>query len=305
MKHWLLSVVISGIFVVATVGLTSCAKKIEIDPNQKIYLGYYQATKTLAINPNQFKSKQISKPHIVSWTADFSTEFPDVSVRQFHKQNIVPMIVWEPTIWSNPGQVTLADIAKGRYDDYFKSWANAIKATQKPVLLVLAPEANSDQYPWGVPNNGKSPKSYKAAYRHIVGLFRSAGISNAIFVWSVLPRSTPAESWNDPMSLYPGDEFVDWVGLASVNQSSDIHTMFSDMLTRLGQRESVKPVMITRYYYEPSESANKALIALLRTDLKSINAIVLSNPKILKTGQLFFKDPLFQASMEEFVYLHL
>jgi hypothetical protein len=293
-----------GILLIA-LAIFGCAKSKKTDPNQRIYVGYYQLSRDSEIDASQFKTKTGIKPHIVSWPADFSTPFPNGSVAAFQKMNIVPLISWEPRFWNQSQTVTLESIAKGSWDAYLKTWAIQIRKLEKPVLISFAPEFNSEQYPWGTPNNDQNGDRYVAAYRHVVALFRSEGVSNAIFVWTILPVCYPIAEWNDPFAMYPGDEYVDWIGLAAVNQSSDIHTMFSEALLKIAKSQPTKPVMITRYSYEPSDKSNKEVVEVLQTDLAPIKAILFSNPKILKINPEFFKQPLFQANMEEFVYLHL
>ena len=216
------------------------------------------------------------------------------------------MIAWEPRIWNDPGRaVNLEAIAKGQWDAYLKTWATQIGQLELPVLIAFAPEFNSQDFPWGIPNNGQNGQLYVAAYRHVVETFRAQGVSNAIFVWTILPTSSPKASWNEPLAYYPGDEYVDWIGLGAVNQQSDMKTMFGDMLSNLAANHPQKPIMITRYYFEPEKKTNAAIVDELQQELTSVKAIVFSNPKTLKMDPTFFKQPLFQASVEEFAYLHL
>ncbi len=53
-----------------------------------------------------------------------------------------------------------------------------------------------------------------AAYRRIVDRFRDKGIRNVAFVWHSF-ASTGSE---ELMDWYPGDGYVDWVGISYFNQ---------------------------------------------------------------------------------------
>jgi len=278
----------------------------KVDPNQRVYVGYFQQNHDVQISPTQFKNPKMIRPHVVAWGADFSKPCPTTQIIGFQKLNIVPMIAWEPRLWTDTSHpITLESISKGEWDKYLKQWAQAIRSTELPVLISFAPEFNSQEFPWSVANNGQDGQKYVDAYRHVVSIFRSEGVSNAIFVWTFLAVSSPKAAWNEPLSMYPGDEYVDWIGLASVNQSSDMQTMFSATLANVAANYSTKPIMITRYYYEPGKESNRVVVDALQTDLKSVKAIVFSNPKTLTMDPVFFKTPLFQASVEEFAFLHL
>ena len=81
-------------------------------------------------------------------------------------------------------------IIKGKHDKYIRDWAKAAKAYGKPVIVRFAHEMNGDWFPWSIcDKNGNTPKAFKAAWRHIVGEFRSVGARNVKFLWS--PYTTP------------------------------------------------------------------------------------------------------------------
>src|SRR6185503_14688316 len=57
-------------------------------------------------------------------------------------------------------------------------------------------------YPW----SGTDPSLYRAAFRHVVEVFRSEGADNARWVWSPAGEARA-------LDFYPGDDVVDYVGL--------------------------------------------------------------------------------------------
>jgi beta-mannanase len=64
-------------------------------------------------------------------------------------------------------------------------------------------------YPWQ-----GDPDGYRAAFRHIVEIFRAEGADNVEFLWSAM--------WLDLWAslYYPGDDVVDWVGTTTLNFST-------------------------------------------------------------------------------------
>lgn len=113
-----------------------------------------------------------------------------------------------PFVQLLPNNVALASIATGGYDSYLRSYAGAVRAYGHPVVIGFAPEMNGDWYAWGAGHT--SPAVYVAAWQHFVDVFRQAGASNAIFLWTVNDIDTaqaPLKQW------WPGASYVSWVGI--------------------------------------------------------------------------------------------
>src|SRR5207245_1955691 len=86
--------------------------------------------------------------------------------------------------------------------------------------------------------------SYIAAWRHIHDIFTAAGATNVQWVWC--PNAEPDGSL--PLeALYPGDAYVDWLGLDGFNRVAEgwasFSTIFGTSYRRLTAMTS-KPVII-------------------------------------------------------------
>jgi beta-mannanase len=132
-----------------------------------------------------------------------------------------PLLTWEP--W-NPDDFGkdqpdfgLRRIASGAYDDYITQWADGLKATGTTVYLRTMHEMNGGWYPWGTGVNGNDATQYKAAWRHIVDVFRSRGADNVKFVWCPLVDSVPDKPGNQLEDYYPGKSYVDVLSLDGYN----------------------------------------------------------------------------------------
>ena len=129
--------------------------------------------------------------------------FDRLTLNRVAREGATPMITWEP--WHQP----LREIAAGRYDAYIRSSARDARRWGRPILLRLAHEMNGDWYPWGSRDN--PPLTYVRAWRQVVRIFRKQGADNVRFAW------TPNVDTGGPAlmkRLYPGDRWVDWVGLS-------------------------------------------------------------------------------------------
>ena len=126
------------------------------------------------------------------------------------RPGMAPMASWN---------LPLADgaVAAGREDGYLWDQAAAVKAYGGPVFIRLDWEMNAFWYPrWNPP--AVTPKDFVAAWRHVYQLFKSAGASNAAFVWCPTVWSGP--DGVDDSAWYPGDDAVDWVGLDAYPQGA-------------------------------------------------------------------------------------
>lgn len=105
------------------------------------------------------------------------------------------------------------------------SFAEACAKFTKPIFIIFAHEMNGSWYPWSVwidKNNnltkdkgeetGHTPEKYQEAFRNVSAIFHKKA-PNVAMVWC------PNQGWLgkeriDPYTpFYPGDEYVDWVGL--------------------------------------------------------------------------------------------
>jgi len=123
---------------------------------------------------------------------------------------MTPMVSWNLPL--SDGSVT-----SGKRDAYLRAQADAVKKFGKPVFIRLDWEMNATWYPeWNVP--AVSPSAFIAAWRHVYDVFQGEGASNAAFVWCVNvwrgPNNTENSAW------YPGDGYVDWVGVDGYPQSA-------------------------------------------------------------------------------------
>lgn len=161
--------------------------------------------------------------HIYSaWGNKPNELFPESAVNSIVSLGSIPVITWEP--WLNDfgddeyhvgrtgderNRNGMKDVAAGVYDKYIAAWARAAKRAGTPIMLRLGHEMNDGyRYPWGPQNNDTS--EFIAAWQHVHKVFRSQQADNVIWIWSPHP-AYPFKGF------YPGDEYVDYVGVGSLN----------------------------------------------------------------------------------------
>ena len=112
---------------------------------------------------------------------------------------------------------TCIEVAAGTHDANIAETLNHIAKFDTPVLLRVGAEMNL----WE-----RTPANFIAAYTHIAKLTRSLA-PNAALVWA----PNYVGSWGaNLIDYYPGDEYVDWIGLALYMNSKNEgnHTDYSD-----------------------------------------------------------------------------
>jgi len=158
-----------------------------------------------------------------AWGGSPAEQFPMKKLRAICNLGSIPVVTWEPWLTSfAPEKYPLLEniekrdinglqsIAKGNYDFYISEWAKNAKKLEKTFFIRFGHEMNDPyRYPWG-PQNNKA-EDYKAAWKHIVDIFRKEEATNVIWIWSPHPAY---KNYND---YYPGDEYVDWIGTGILN----------------------------------------------------------------------------------------
>ena len=120
------------------------------------------------------------------------------------RAGVMPLVTIEPFPTRSPATPVLENIALGATDDELLALAQVIADVSPQVVLVRwAHEMDLyGLYPW----SSGDPTVYRAAYRHVVSLFREHGATNVQWVWS--------PSGNTGAGVYyPGDDVVDYVGM--------------------------------------------------------------------------------------------
>ncbi len=129
---------------------------------------------------------------------------PQPTIRRFARLH-------KPAVWSIgmiPPHASLQQAATGAYDGIYVSAARALAEVHPnpdgTIFIRPGWELNGDWSPWAA---SKQPDAYAATYRHIVDAFRSVS-SRFRFEWNInFGREM------DPALAYPGDRYVDVVGM--------------------------------------------------------------------------------------------
>lgn len=130
------------------------------------------------------------------------------------KGGYIPMITWEPWIVAfenHRGQMhdsSLSMVANGEFDNYIREWARQAVIFGKPMFLRYAHEFSNPWYAWSS-RYGNDEMLFKEAWKHVHGIFQAEGARNVAFIWNPYQVADT--------TFYPGNDYVDWIGLDIFN----------------------------------------------------------------------------------------
>jgi hypothetical protein len=213
----------------------------------------------------------------------WATPLPSAYVQGSVAQGHIPMISVCSCYWDkNNTPVMWAAIAGGTYDTYLVSIADGLKSLKVPTFFLFDAEPDTN-----VGTRG-SVGDYVAAFRRVVDIFRQRRAYNVAFVWSVTgyafqPASGQAQ---EAASLYPGDHYVDWLGVDPYNffKNGNWVSLASDMGDWYQWAHTAhpdKPLMLSEWgsVEDPSVAGRKAqwlqdASNALQTQFPAVKAVV-------------------------------
>lgn len=226
----------------------------------------------------------------LAWTDESIEDFPVDLLEKINSRGAIPMITWEPwasTLAKNRSvqelqeeQNVMAYIADGHFDSYIRRFAAHLADYGEPVFLRFAHEFDNPQYPWSSAG-GNTPAEFVAAWRHMSSILAEEGALNAILVWN------PWKARN-MQRFYPGDEFVDWIGITLLDYGSQNNSgrsvPFQSLYKPFAQelaKFSRKPVMLSEFGSVQGGASQQewvdAALTSIDQEFEEINALVLFN----------------------------
>jgi mannan endo-1,4-beta-mannosidase len=153
-----------------------------------------------------FNSATQAKPDVVMYYSGWFVPFPAKFATTVANNGAVPLVQMDPD------NISVSDIASGRYDGYLSAYAEAVHAYRHPVVISFGHEMNGTWYSWGYKQT--SAAVFVAAWRHIVKLFRVLGARNVTWMWTVnIVNHAHGGTIPSPGRWWPGGSYVNWVGI--------------------------------------------------------------------------------------------
>ncbi len=226
----------------------------------------------------------------LAWDNESLEKFPYKLMEGAYSRKSIPMITWEPWASELPQSENVEELEKekkvlkyisqGVYDEYIIEFIHILKSYDKPVFLRFAHEFDNPQYPWSQAGDN-TPEEFIDAWKHVHKIAQEESADKIIFVWNPWRVSTMSK-------YYPGDDFVDWIGVTLLNYDTfnkggiyypfkDLYRPFHDQLKTFTD----KPVMLAEFgsidLEENQGKWTKDAISTIKKDYPEISGIVMFN----------------------------
>jgi hypothetical protein len=197
--------------------------------------------------------------------------FPRVTADWIRESGSVPyirlMLRHQLKYDDNDPTYSLQNVIDGQFDADLQAWCADAREFGSPLLVEYGTEVNSDSFVWSGIYNGSGrtdgygdpaipdgPERFRDSYRHIIQTCRDEGAANITWVFHIDSLNHPSEDWNRPVNYYPGDEWIDWVGVSIYGAYTpggtfvDIFSLRMDMIyADISEFAPDKPVIIAEF----------------------------------------------------------
>lgn len=171
--------------------------KAKYEPLIGAYLGAYVEIDPAIRDNFPLFNETTGRKHAAFLTyVDWNVPFPKEFAEKVRKAGGIAQIAWNP----------MGGLQEVRDDAYVRGFARAAREAGIPIFLRFAGEMNGDWVPW----NG-DPHLYIEKFRLIHDIMEQEA-PNVAMVWT--PNDNPVL---DIDKYYPGDAYVDWVGVNFYN----------------------------------------------------------------------------------------
>lgn len=161
-------------------------------------------------------------PVILSYL-HFTHEFPTEFMQENYEQGRLVELTYQITESNNEdltGYTPNIDMYRGVKDEEIRKLARAAKAFGHPFLFRLNNEMNSDWTSYGGVTNMSDPEIFIDNWRRFYRIFEEEGATNAIWVFNPNDRNHPPCDWNNFLAYYPGNEYVQMIGVTGYNNGT-------------------------------------------------------------------------------------
>lgn len=247
---------------------------ITVLPSRQVYTGAWvggfweNKTKTLDVSKlTSFEDTLEAKMAIANFFADWTyLSQPKLldTLNEISKNGWTPMITSNPLFFENckKGELSIyGTIASGACDQFLKEAAQNLHKYNKRILLRFAWEMNLPSIWWSTEKTNSTTGEFIDAWRHIHTILKDEGATN---VEMVLAFNTSSSKTVPYTELYPGDDYVEWVGIDGYNWGTSVSwskwTSFDGVFKKSYDELSAltkKPIMLSEVN-SSSVGGNKA-----------------------------------------------
>lgn len=227
-----------------------------LSDNAKQRFGIFEYSTTTNLSALKYLESRVDYkfPVIVRYHT-FDEKLPLRELQEAASDNKVVELTLQGFNAGKDNRTLTYDVLNGNYDSYLTEYAKTLKNFGKPVLFRFDNEMNGDWCPYSSFFTALDTKLYQDMWKHVYKIFEREGANqNVLWLWNPHDRSFPNFAWNDYLNYYPGDEYVDVVGLTGYNTGNfypgEVWRSFDQVYGPIYNDYSsifLKPMMITEF----------------------------------------------------------
>jgi len=246
------------------------------------YLGVYaKGSPDSYAGIDQFAAAIGHQPNIAVYYSGWNEKFQTGFAYEADVQDATPCVQIDPR------GVSIGGIAAGRDDAYLISFARAVHAYGKGVIISFGHEMNALTSKWGY--RYVEPGTFREAWRHVVRIFRQQGDFNVTWLWTVNvndPETSSIGEW------YPGSRYVTWVGIDGyyVRNTDTFESVFGQTIGDVNDVAPGKKILIAETAAAPPGPVQARQIRGLFAGIKNKQILGFVWFDIEQSGSLYSQD---------------
>jgi hypothetical protein len=248
------------------------------DQNKRFRIG-----KQISTTINHYGNNLGAKPAIIAFWTFLDLGFPLKEAETLKQNGIIPYINIMPGHEKWPTGYSPRDVVQGRCDWHIRKLAeDALAFGEKHggFFFTTIVEFNASWWQWS-----QKPDT-TPAWKHIWEIFEDQGANQyATWVWEAFSPVKYQKYVTDPEPYYPGDKYLDWIGInifANLkNPLISETTMFGELMSptyeQMRRNHPQKPFMVSEFGRTPGPHQPAWLTDAFRSikeDFSSIKAAI-------------------------------
>ncbi len=225
--------------------------------SEKLEWGIYQYDYMESTELAKIENKINHKFGLLLLYSEFNEKYDSTQVRAFldkaYSEKRIVELTLQPKRNHQQGN-DLFRVLDGYYDAFLHDYAESVADFRHPVLFRFANEMNGDWCEYSGYQMSLDTQLYREMYKYIYDIFKQHNADNVIWVWNPNGKSFPDFKWNAEEMYFPGNDYVDVLGLTLYNTGTfyegEKWTQFYDLYKPLYEKAMEKynmPFMITEF----------------------------------------------------------
>jgi hypothetical protein len=172
-------------------------------------------------------------PDTVGFFLGWDQNYRGDAVTASWRRGVLPLVTWEslPNLPLSVRTTTdedyeMSKVLDGDFDAYIDKFAHDVKATGLPIVLRFDQEMNADYYPWSDTMSYNKRGEFVQMWKYVVDRFRAVGADKYV-IWLWTPNRVDDIPQKQIASFYPGDDYVDWVGIDGYWRNKSVQSDFA------------------------------------------------------------------------------